>query len=458
VERLNLKTKLTYSSGNLGVGLVTGIHMFYLVYFFFPPQGSGISYVIPQGALIFGLTVLGLILFANRAFDAVTDPWVANRSDNSQNKKGRRIPYMRKYALPKVVSFVLVFCVPFGSEISTLNTIWVLTVLMLSALFLTLYAVPYYTLLMEIAHHKDDKVDLGTYNSIFWLVGFQLAAFAPSFWELPGEFFALTKMQSIQVSFMIMGAIGLIFLYIPALFLDEEKLVQNQETYEKVNFIHSIKSVLKNKDFVVFLSANTLYSLATYVFETGLIYFVTVLAMKAASVQGPLTIATGALMVMSYPFINVFVKKRGKKGLLLISFFLYALTFALLSITGMFGINTWVTLGLLVLFSPIPQAALGMLPHVVAADCAEWDKKVNNNNNAAVYVALTGFTAKFGASVSTIFFTAFLVFGKDIGNDLGIRMAAIFGAASAIGGFFLMTFYNEKRIMSCQINCETEKS
>ena len=52
--------------------------------------GFGIS------AAVLVLTVLGLITFVCRIFDAVTDPWIASLSDRSKNPKGRRIPFMQK--------------------------------------------------------------------------------------------------------------------------------------------------------------------------------------------------------------------------------------------------------------------------------------------------------------------------------------------------------------------------
>ena len=81
MKRLSLRYKLIYAMGNLGIALITVMQTLFMVYFFFPPKDSGIPYLIPQGELILGLTLFGVIMGLGRMVDAVLDPVIANFSD-----------------------------------------------------------------------------------------------------------------------------------------------------------------------------------------------------------------------------------------------------------------------------------------------------------------------------------------------------------------------------------------
>ena len=125
-RRLTKKEMWIFAIGQLGWSILGGIINTWLVTFYLPTQASvekGAKFYIPTGLVIFGvLTVLGLISFICRIFDAVTDPWIASLSDRSKNPKGRRIPFMQKAAIPFALMTVLVFFAPVEA-ISTINII-----------------------------------------------------------------------------------------------------------------------------------------------------------------------------------------------------------------------------------------------------------------------------------------------------------------------------------------------
>ena len=118
-RRLTKSEMWIFAVGQLGWSILSGIVNTWLVTFYLPTQGSveaGAKFYIPTGLIVFGvLTVLGLITFVCRIFDAVTDPWIASLSDRSKNPKGRRIPFMQKAAVPFAVITVLVFFAPVES-------------------------------------------------------------------------------------------------------------------------------------------------------------------------------------------------------------------------------------------------------------------------------------------------------------------------------------------------------
>lgn len=448
MERLSLKNKIIYALGGLGYALITVMHGLYLVWFFFPPKDAGIPYFIPQDAVFLSFTFIGLVLALGRIFDAVSDPLIATWSDNTKSKLGRRIPFMRYSSFFVALSFVLVFFVPNNHEVTVLNMVWLAAWLSLSTLFLTCYMIPQTALMVELATHPDDKVDLATLNSVFWFAGFLIVSFSGSFWNILQNNFGLTRLQSIQYTFLIIASIGFIFMMIPAMLLKEPGAQDAKKDIPRQPLMPAIKKVFKNKDYTIVVAATTLYNLATTMFEAGLIYYLTVMAMQDAKTQGPLTTIIGVITFISYPFLNKFSKSLGKKNIMRFGFILFFLLFVAISMLGISFIPFWLAIGLVIIFAPLPQSIFGVLPNAITADCASWDKNKTGEDSAGMYFAANGFVRKLGQTLGALLFTSLLLFGKDIGHDMGIRMAAVFGALFSIVGFIIMKFYNEKKMLS----------
>ena len=112
-RRLTKKEMWIFAIGQLGWSILSGIVTTWLVTYYLPTESSvkeGALFYVPTGLIIFGaLTILGLITFICRIFDAVTDPWIASLSDRSKNPKGRRIPFMKRAAVPFAIVTVLIF-------------------------------------------------------------------------------------------------------------------------------------------------------------------------------------------------------------------------------------------------------------------------------------------------------------------------------------------------------------
>ena len=125
MKTISNKAIWLYCAPEFAVGLFTAMVSNYLIYFYQPSKESGIPTLITQGAIFLGaLTLMGLIQVVAHIIDAVTDPLVASWSDKSKNKNGRRIPFMRKYAIPFGLSALLIFCAP-QSAPGLVNNLWV---------------------------------------------------------------------------------------------------------------------------------------------------------------------------------------------------------------------------------------------------------------------------------------------------------------------------------------------
>ena len=91
---------LRYCLADIAKGLFNGMIGNYLLYFFQPTAKSGLPSLLPDNRLLGFITVMALITGVGKIVDAVTDPLVASLSDRCTHREGRRLPFLRRAALP----------------------------------------------------------------------------------------------------------------------------------------------------------------------------------------------------------------------------------------------------------------------------------------------------------------------------------------------------------------------
>ena len=151
----------------------------YLIYFYQPTAASGLPVLITQGYVFAGvLTVIGLIKALGHVIDAVSDPMVAALSDKSGCRDGRRIPFLRRYAVPFALCALLVFCSPFDAPL--LNDIWLAVFIWAYYIFYTLYMIPHGALLPEMVRDEGLLMDSYTFHSLFFVTGSMVGYATPA--------------------------------------------------------------------------------------------------------------------------------------------------------------------------------------------------------------------------------------------------------------------------------------
>ena len=454
-RRLTKKEMWIFAIGQLGWSILGGIINTWLVTFYLPTQNSvnaGAKFYIPTGLIVFGvLTVLGLITFVCRIFDAVTDPWIASLSDRSRHPKGRRIPFMQKAAIPFAVITVLVFFAPV-EEISTINIFWVLGFLILFYLFMTMYCTPYNALISEFGKTQDDRMYISTAISLTFFFG-TLIAYLPfvfaSFLQS-----AVSYAWSYRILFIILAAIALICMLIPCFKLKEKDYVDAEPSDS--NALKSLSNTFRNKNFRRFAASDIAYWIGLTLFQTGLPFFVKV-SMQLDEFYT--TVFLGGMTVLSacfYPFVSRLVSKHGKKKLVIIGFFGLSLAYVITALIGIIPGLTGIIPGvLIVIVAAFPMALLGIIPQAIVADVAEQDAVISGEKREGMFFAARTFAMKFGQSVAMLVFTSLAVLGTTQNlksNDLtaspvGLRIVAIVAVCFCVLGAIILMSYDEKKVM-----------
>jgi GPH family glycoside/pentoside/hexuronide:cation symporter len=442
-EKLPLSKQISYSLGQFGWSLLSGLVGNYLVFYYIPTEKSGIQVTIPQVTMLGFLTIIGFIMMMGRFADAVTDPWIATLSDRSKSKRGRRISFMQKSAIPFAVFTVLVFWTPIKGE-STLNAIFLTATLLLYYLFMTMYVTPFLALLSEIGHTPNERLNLSTYISVTWFIGFAVSSQAPMLWNVFINM-GYGKELSMRMAFSVFAIIGLILLLIPVFTIDEKRYCESVPS--ELKMIESIKATFRNREFKVFVASDLVYWLALTIFQSALLYYVTVLLDKPEEMLGFLLIILGVGSFIFYAPVNFLAKKFGKKKLLAVAFIMFVVAYVYGSFLGKLPISTTAQAYILVFITSIPMAIFGILPNVVIADIAEYDARKTGVRREAIFFGTRTFMSKIGQMLSMVIISGLLLLKKNGSNEIGIRLTAVFAAVFCIAGLVLLLMYNEDKIL-----------
>jgi GPH family glycoside/pentoside/hexuronide:cation symporter len=397
--------------------------------------------LIPQVGLFGIFTLFSLVLASGRIFDAVTDPLIAWFSDRSGMKMGRRIPFMMVSILPSLVFCILIF-LPFHPEENSRNYLWLFFTQAGFYLSLTLYSVPYNALMPELAKTKDQKLIFSSVLSLMFVLGIIISSQIPLLSELLHKIFRnLPEQAYYQYSIAIVAFTGSLLMLVPVIFINERKYCESRPVRTSITI--TLISTLKNKNFILFLVADSAFFITLTLISSGIFYYVTVLLNLSASLGSRVLAFMIILSLFYYPLVVKLTRKFGKKPLIIFSFFLFGLLFLLIAGFGLFPFPAIYQLYFLAVMAAFPVAVLGILPFTIVAEIAEEDGFVSGEQKEGMFYAARTFSDKLGQTLGVMIFAIFTVFGKDSGNDLGIRLSAVMGMVVSLFAGIVFLFFRE---------------
>lgn len=439
-KKLTKRIKWGYALGQLGWSILSGIIQVWLVWFYNPPSNVDIPEMIPRNAFFGFLTVIGLITMLGRLTDGITDPWIASLSDRSKNPKGRRIPFMKKAVLPFTIFTVLVFFMPEKTS-SAINIIWLTVSLLAYYIFYTMYVAPYFALTSELGHTEKERLDLSTYIALTWFIGYIIASSASFIWPV-FQNMGISLVTSIRISVAILSVLGFLFMLIPIITIDERKYVTVKPVPN--DFMKALKNTFKNKNFLIFEIFFLAYGIAITIFQTGNVYYVTVLLGLNETWVTIITAMSGLLAFALYPAVNIYSKKTGKKKLCFFAMIMLIIAYLYCSFLGYLPINPKLQAIIFVVLAGIGFAIFGILPNAIVADIAKNDGDRTGEYKEGMFFAVQTFMNKLGQMIAMITFSSVLLLGKEPGADLGIRLTGIIAASIGFVALMIFTKYKDE--------------
>ena len=435
--------QFAYACGMMGWSIMINLISVLLVYLYLPPINSGLPNLITQVAIFGIFNAIAIISASGRLVDALYDPLIAQLSDRSHNPKGRRIPLMKMAIVPSLLFCWLIFY-PLKQEENTANILWLASMLILFYVSSTTYIIPYNALLPELAPSSQDKVRLATWQSIGYVVGIGIASTAFNLTDLLQRSFDITsRIAALQYTVFLMALLAALFMAITVFAIDEKKYCISKPSV--VPLKQALKQTLANKQFLLFIVADFSYYIAVTIITSGLLYFVTVLLGLHETIGNKLMITMVLVSFLFYPVVIYLSKKTGKKIIIVVSLLLLSVVFLGIYFLGKSSIAAEVQIYFLIILAAIPLASLNILPNALLAEIIEKDNQETSANKEGIYFAVRYFFVKIAQTFGIALFAMFLLYGKDAGDDLGIRLSGILGFTLCFLAAIIFSRFKEKR-------------
>jgi Na+/melibiose symporter-like transporter len=436
---LALKVIIIYALGQLGWSLASYGVGNLLSYFYMPPETGKTTFpiFIPQHAIFMGLTVLGLVSFGGRIFDAFIDPFVANWSDKTVSKFGKRRFFMAIAAVPMAIcSFLLFFPRVTEGGANWSNVFWLVLVTFIYYISFAMYVIPYNALIAELGQQEDDRLRISTAISVTWALGFVLGTQTPLFQAILEK--TMSPSAALQTVMGIFALVAAFFMLIPVFFLDEKKYAIQANTH--IDFSTSFKNVFKNQNFKYFSISYLLYWLALTFIQAGIIYYVTILLGMEKDSAATFGLVSFLSSFLFYPFMSKIEKRFGKKQVLLIGFWVFCGIFLLLLLSPSPNFTFWAVS----VAAAFPLAAFGIFPNTIVADIIHEHTQQTGEQQAGMFYAAAALMMKVGVSLANLLFPSLLLFGKSLDNQLGVQLTVVVAFIFCVMGWWFFRKYEER--------------
>lgn len=418
------KVVIGLSVGHGGMSILINLLGILLVFFYLPPESAGLPQLVTDATFLVVLNAIVLIAAAGRITDAITDPLIAIFSDRSTHSLGRRIPFMTYAAIPAAVLTMMMFIPPL-TRLSGWNIVWLLGVQLLLYVALTAYVTPAFSLVADLGRTPAERLDLATWTSVAWALGIVIAATTPFLSTVIVDA-GVSTVRAWQLSVVVVCVIAAIAMLVPRFTVDERTWAA-RDAPGQTPLRESLKRVFGNPYFRFYVAADLAYFCGLMIIQTGLLYYVTVLLELEEELTGPLLLLMVVVAMALYPLVNSIAKKHSGKRLVIFAFAIAALDFVGVIFLGRYPFPNWLEAVLLIVIFSIPFAILSVIPAWILTDIAEHSARTTGEASAAMFFAARTFMQKISQTVGVILFALLTSFGRDIGDDLGIRLSGLAG-------------------------------
>lgn len=442
-QQFPLSGKILYAFGMMGWSIMINLISVILVYLYAPPSGSGVPILISQAVILGIFNLISIVTVSGRLADALWDPFIAQQSDKSTHKKGRRIPFMKWAIIPSFIFCCLIFF-PLHKEPGNVNVLWLAFTLAAFYIASTTFIIPYNALLPELAPDSHDKVRLSSWQSAGYVFGIGVASNAFNIADLlQKNGIASNRLQSVQFTVILLAALAALCMAVCTFFIDEKKYSESKPS--TVPLRTALKQTLTNKNFILFIAADMSYFIGVTIITSGLLYFVTVLLHLPETIGNKLMITMILVSFIFYPVVNRLSDRIGKKSIVIFSLLLLALVFAGIFFLGKIDLNAKLQIYTLIIIAAIPVASLNILPVAILGDIIAKDSRDTGSDKEAIYFAVRYFFVKMAQTLGIALFAMMLIYGKDINHDLGIRLNGVLGFVLCVTAAIVFSKFKEVR-------------
>ena len=415
--------------------------------------------------------IVSMLFMGFRLWDAITDPIMGWISDNTNSRWGRRRPYIFTGAILIGIFFPLLWMFPRdGTHTEILLYMIPLGLCLYTSL--TIWAMPYHSLFMEMTPDYHERTNINSYRSFF----------QTAFGLVSGWVWAITQLPVFHLSgvpdtlhgmrwfALIAGIVMILIGVLPAFFVKERfsetKLVKD---HKKTNLWVDLKRTLTNRDFLIMIFMTILFAGGTSLTQSFNIFIGTYYVLDGDQTASAFWTGWGSTtyycsVFLAIIFFNKLSRARGKIGALKVAlsvqliggisnYFIFIPgmpEFMLINsfLMGFGGQGTWLLVGSM-------KADIGDEDEVITGERREGSFSSIFSN-----VVKLSFTLGFGISGVLLELTGFEVENVTNQVDVFMRMKlwmAVIPVVALIAGLWVLTKYSLTEERADEIRAELEE-
>ena len=412
-------------------------------------------------------TLVGVAMAIFRLWDAFTDPFVGNISDNFRSKWGRRRPFIVLGGVLCALTFPTMWLMQRGWGHTTIFLFFVATGLAYYTA-LAIYSIPYFSLVAEMTPDTHERTNVIAFRAI--IINLVTIALGWLAWFITLKCFR-DELEGVQWLAAITGLLFLTFGIIPSLFV-REPFYEQASKQKHVGTWESLKVTLSNRVAMILVSMMLLMTLGMQTVGT-LGYYVSLYYVfhgdkaAAALVAGYGGTAMMITSILSVPLFAWMSRKLGKIPALYLNGFGYLA--ATLSQWFLITPNyPYLQIVCSALIGPVVSGIWIILPSM-QTDVVDYDELQTGCRREGSLSAILFSIQKLGFALSVLLAGVILdVSGFDValgaqqGPDTLFKMRALFvffPIVMAIGMILLIRFYplNEQRCHEIRLALEKRR-
>ena len=373
-NRLSLRTKLLFSTGDLSTSIPLAILMFFQLYFL-----TDVARLRPDYA--------GWAVGAGRMWDAINDPLFGLLSDRIRTRWGRRRVLLLFGAVPLGLSFMLMWIVP-GLGQMGLAIYYALVFILFDTAF-TLVHVGYNSLTPEMTSDYDERSSLNGYRMVFSISG-----------TLGAIILATVLGWSIKDQRLLYGLIGfilgLVAMIPPLVVFSITRERPAEELPEPLPMRQAIQSTLSNYPFRLVMGLYLLSWTTASILAAVLIYFATYYLRVPEQANYFVLLAQG-MAILFIPVVVWLSRRLDKRR----AFILGSVTWIAVFL-GIFSLRAdQVTLGyVLAALSGLGIATAYVIPWAMVPDIIEYDQLRTGQRREGSYYSFASFFQKLATGLA----------------------------------------------------------
>lgn len=348
---LHMKERIGYGVGDFANNMM------------YTPVNSFFTYFLTNVAGL-GAGVVGTILLVSRLLDGVSDLIVGSLMEKIHSKHGKARPWLLWWCIPFAVSLVLMFTAPdFGTTGKIIYAF--LTYNLAVTVVYTAINLPFGSLAALMTKNQTERGYLNISKMVFAFGGGMVVNAA----TLPLVKYFGNDSSAWQKTFLIYGVVAIIFFLI-VFFTTKEAVTEEAKkagSEEKVNIPQALKSLIKNKYWMILLAIFFLNSVVNAFIGVNVYYAQYI--MNDDSLVGNLSIFQNIASFAAFAVCTGIIRKIGKQKIAIsgvaISFIGYAMV--------LLNPTSYAVLYIAAIIKGVGNAALSGVMYGMLADTVEYN-------------------------------------------------------------------------------------